>query len=85
MRWSAPGHRTAEGTERVILFGSLARRDFDGASDAALMVTGGDGRLDTGIWDAVGERGCKIARGGFTAVFLLQGMAAIGAKEIRLD
>lgn len=27
----------------------------------------------------------KIARGGFTAVFLLQVMAAIGAKEIRLD
>jgi hypothetical protein len=27
----------------------------------------------------------KIARGGFTAVFLLQAMAAIGAKEIRLD
>ena len=27
----------------------------------------------------------KIARGGFTAVFLLQVMAAIGTKEIRLD
>ena len=27
----------------------------------------------------------KIARGGFTAVFLLQTMAAIGAREIRLD
>ncbi len=27
----------------------------------------------------------KIARGGFTAVFLLQVMAAIGAKELRLD
>lgn len=27
----------------------------------------------------------KISRGGFTAVFLLQVMAAIGAKEIRLD
>ena len=27
----------------------------------------------------------KIARGGFTAVFLLQVMAAIGAKEIHLD
>ncbi|TPG38562.1 hypothetical protein EAH89_29375 [Roseomonas nepalensis] len=26
----------------------------------------------------------KIARGGFTAVFLLQVMAAIGAKKIRL-
>ncbi len=27
----------------------------------------------------------KIARGGFTAVFLLQVMAAIGVKEIRLQ
>lgn len=27
----------------------------------------------------------KIARGGFTAVFLLQVMAAVGAKELRLD
>ncbi len=27
----------------------------------------------------------KIARGGFTAVFLLQVMAAIGVKELRLD
>ena len=27
----------------------------------------------------------KIARGGFTAVFLLQVMEAIGAKELRLD
>ena len=27
----------------------------------------------------------KIARGGFTAVFLLQVMDAIGAKELRLD
>ncbi|NOG71541.1 hypothetical protein HJG45_14325 [Roseicella sp. DB1501] len=27
----------------------------------------------------------KIARGGFTAVFLLQVMVAVGAKEVRLD
>ncbi|MCB4825524.1 DUF6471 domain-containing protein [Roseicella aerolata] len=27
----------------------------------------------------------KIARGSFTAVFLLQVMAAIGAKELRID
>lgn len=27
----------------------------------------------------------KIARGGFTAVFLLQVMQAIGAKDLRLD
>jgi hypothetical protein len=27
----------------------------------------------------------KAARGGFTAVFLVQVMAAIGAKEVRLD
>ena len=27
----------------------------------------------------------KISRGGFTAVFLLQVMSAVGAREIRLD
>jgi Nucleotidyltransferase domain len=47
------------GAERVILFGSLARGDFDGASDADLLVIGGEGRIDTGIWDAAG-RDCDI-------------------------
>ena len=27
----------------------------------------------------------KVSRGGFTAVFLIQCLAAIGAKELRLD
>lgn len=27
----------------------------------------------------------KISRGGFTAVFLLQALTAIGARELRLD
>ena len=53
-------HPPADGTERVVLFGSLARGDFDGASDADLLVVGGDGTLDTGIWDAVGERDCDV-------------------------
>ena len=47
------------GAERVILFGSLARGDFDGASDADLLVIGGEGRIDTGIWDAAG-RDCDV-------------------------
>jgi predicted nucleotidyltransferase len=53
-------HPPLDGTERVILFGSLARGDFDGASDADLLVVGGDGTLDASIWDAVGERDCDI-------------------------
>ena len=52
-------HPPPDGTERVILFGSLARGDFDGASDADLLVVGGDGTLHTGVWDAAG-RDCDI-------------------------
>jgi predicted nucleotidyltransferase len=47
------------GAERVILFGSLARGTHDGASDADLMVIGGEGMIDTGIWDAA-ERDVDI-------------------------
>jgi len=47
------------GAERVILFGSLARNTHDGASDADVMVIGGDGTIDTGIWDAA-ERDVDI-------------------------
>lgn len=39
--------------ERVILFGSLARGDFDGASDADLLIIGG-GLLDSTVFDAAG-------------------------------
>lgn len=52
-------HAPVPGTERVVLFGSLARGDFDGASDADLLVIGGDGTLDLGIHDAAG-RGCDV-------------------------
>lgn len=40
------------GAERVILFGSFARGDHDGASDADLMLIGGEGIIDAGIWEA---------------------------------
>lgn len=40
--------------DRVILFGSLARGDWDGASDADLLVIGG-GILDSGIITAAGR------------------------------
>ncbi len=40
------------GAERVVLFGSFARGDHDGASDADLMLVGGEGTIDTGIWEA---------------------------------
>ncbi len=38
-----------------MLFGSLARGDFDGASDADLLVIGGGGVLDLGIHEAAGR------------------------------
>ena len=47
------------GAERVILFGSLARGDFDGASDADLLVVASEDRLDRGVFDAAG-RDCDI-------------------------
>lgn len=50
------GRPPAPGTERVILFGSLARGDFDGASDVDLLVVGEEvPNLD--VLGAVG-RGC---------------------------
>jgi predicted nucleotidyltransferase len=45
--------------ERVILFGSLARGDFDGASDADLLLVGPEDTLDRGVFDAAG-RACDI-------------------------
>jgi hypothetical protein len=51
----------AAGTERVMLFGSIARGDFDGASDLDLLVIGGDGALDDGaIWKVAGHRNCDV-------------------------
>ena len=44
---------------RVILFGSLARNTHDGALGADLMVVGGAGEIDTGLWDAA-ERDVDI-------------------------
>ena len=42
-------------------------------------------KLDTiGVEDSERNIANKISRGGFTAVFLLQVMEAIGTKEIRL-
>jgi predicted nucleotidyltransferase len=49
----------AHGTERVVLFGSLARGDFDVASDVDLLVVGGDGVLD-GRLDQAAGRPCDI-------------------------
>lgn len=44
--------------ERVILFGSIARGDFDGMSDADLLIIGG-GLLDSAILAAAG-RDCDM-------------------------
>ncbi|CAN5499075.1 hypothetical protein BH10PSE7_BH10PSE7_44710 [soil metagenome] len=40
---------------------------------------------DIGVTDAEPNIRNKMARGKFTAVFLLQCLQAIGAKELRLD
>jgi predicted nucleotidyltransferase len=48
-----------DAAERVILFGSLARGSFDGASDADLLVIGGAPALAPAVWDAAG-RECDI-------------------------
>ena len=51
----------AEGTERVILFGSVARGDFEGTSDVDLMVVGGDGAIEgSALWQAVGHRDVDV-------------------------
>ena len=61
-----------DGAERVILFGSLARGDFDGASDADLLLVGGDGWIDSGVFQAAG-RNCDIIP--IAAEALRQGLA----------
>lgn len=40
---------------------------------------------ELGIKDTEANIRNKIARGGFTAVFLVQCLAAIGAKSLRID
>ena len=61
-----------------LLKAELKRR---GVTYAALA-----GKLDAiGVHETEPNIRNKIARGGFTAVFLLQVLAAIGAKELRLD
>jgi predicted nucleotidyltransferase len=47
-----------EAAQRVLLFGSLARGDFDGASDADILVIGERFPLDAP--DAVLERGVDL-------------------------
>ena len=38
-----------------------------------------------GVTDTEANIKNKISRGGFTAVFMLQVLSAVGAKEVRLD
>ena len=40
---------------------------------------------DIGVRETEANIKNKISRGGFTAVFMLQVLAAIGARELRLD
>jgi hypothetical protein len=57
-----PARNPPGGVARVILFGSLARGDFDGASDADLLVIG-DGTLpDSAVITAAGRDCDMLAR-----------------------
>lgn len=71
---------TAEWQARAknLLKGELKRRGVTYAQLAEKLAA-------VGVRDSEPNIRNKIARGGFTVVFLLQVMAAIGAKELRLD
>ena len=71
---------TAEWQERAkrLLKAELKRRGVTYAQLAERLGTIGVRETEHNIRN-------KIARGGFTVVFLLQVMAAIRAKEVRLD
>ena len=71
---------TAEWQARAknLLKGELKRRGVTYAQLAEKLAA-------VGVRDSEPNIRNKIARGGFTVVFLLQVMAAIGAREIRLD
>ncbi|WP_043339667.1 DUF6471 domain-containing protein [Belnapia moabensis] len=67
-----------QGRAKGLLKAELKRRNVTYAQLAERLAA-------IGVRDTEPNIRNKIARGGFTAVFLLQVMAAIGAKEIRLD
>jgi hypothetical protein len=48
------------GVERVVLFGSVARGDFDGGSDVDLFVLGDGAVGGPALWHALGHHGCDI-------------------------
>lgn len=78
--YTAASADTAEWQARAknLLKGELKRRGVTYAGLAEKLGAIGVHETEPNIRN-------KIARGGFTAVFLLQVMAAIGAKELRLD
>lgn len=61
-----------------ILRGEMARRGVTYAQLAERLAAIGVGENERNLRN-------KVSRGKFTAGFLLQVMAAIGAKEVRLD
>jgi hypothetical protein len=48
------------GVQRVVLFGSVARGDFDGGSDVDLFVLGDGPVGGPALWRALGHHGCDI-------------------------
>ena len=61
-----------------LLKGELKRRGITYAQLAAKLA-------DLGVQENEKNLNNKISRGGFTAAFLLQCLAAIGCKNMRLD
>ena len=73
-----PLTREYEAKAKNLLKGELKRR---GISYAQLV----DRLAVIGLPETERNLANKLSRGGFTAAFLLQVMAAIGAKSLRLD
>ncbi len=61
-----------------LLKGELKRRGITYAQLAAKLA-------DLGVQENEKNLNNKISRGGFTAAFLIQCLAAIGAKDMRID
>jgi hypothetical protein len=72
--------REKEWEDRVksILKAELKRRNVSYAQLVGLLA-------DQGVMDSEPNIRNKISRGKFTAVFFVQCLTAIGAKELRLD
>lgn len=60
LRGALAAEPPAPGVQRVVLFGSVARGDFDGGSDVDLFVLGEGEVGSPALWRALGHHGCDI-------------------------